>query len=258
MQHNTQEQSRAASSLTYAVPTSTAHSLSPPADVLQITDSADSASNAILTPRFNPAPPGTERLASATVSIDGSASQRLSAVISAPPTVENVEHRDTDGAQLTPQPAPEREESPGRAALALRSISQRLRAVMPAFTDLMIHSPPSQKPVPHSPPSSLDNSLPQPDLSLQLAVQDRVKLFNRPDSSQATAPRSLLQIADRRPVPQMQFNDTTRRQHEYYRCTTATVPTLVRGQSSGSLMMIRTPRLLQTSVSSWKVTSCTF
>ena len=78
---------------------------------------------------------------------------------------------------------------------------------MPAFIDLMIQSPPSQKPVPCSPPSSLDNSLPPPDLSLQLAVQDRVKLFNRPDSSQATAPRGLLQIADRRLIPQTQFYD---------------------------------------------------
>ena len=80
----------------------------------------------ILTPRFNPAPPGTEGLASATVSIDESASQRLSAVISAPLTAENAERRNTDGAQLPPHTAPEREESPGRAALALRSISQRL------------------------------------------------------------------------------------------------------------------------------------
>ena len=123
MQHSTQEQSRAPSSLTYAVPTSTAHSFSPPADILQITDSANSASNASLAPRLNPAPPGTKRLASATVSIDGSASQRLSAVIFAPLTAENVEHREADGAQLLPQSAPAREESPGRAALALRSIS---------------------------------------------------------------------------------------------------------------------------------------
>ena len=75
------------------MPTSAALILSPPANILQITDSADSASNAILTPRFNPAPPGTERLASATVSIDESASQRLSAVISAPLTAENAERR---------------------------------------------------------------------------------------------------------------------------------------------------------------------
>ena len=108
---------------TIPVPTSAALIFSPPASILQITGSADSASNAILTPGFNPAPPGTERLASATVSIDGSASQRLSAVISAPLTAENFEHRDTDGAQLSPQSAPAREESPGRAAQALRSIS---------------------------------------------------------------------------------------------------------------------------------------
>ena len=120
------------------VQTSAALILGPPAGVLQITDSADSASNAILTPRLNPAPPVTEGLASATVSIDGSASQRLSAVISAPLTAESAERRDTDGAQLSLQTAPEREESPGRAAQALRSISQRLRAVMPAFIDLMI------------------------------------------------------------------------------------------------------------------------
>ena len=113
MQHSTQEQSRASSSLTYAVPTSTAHSLSPPADILQITDSAHSASNASLALRLNPAPPGTERLASATVSIDGSASQRLSAAVSAPMTAENVEHRDADGAHLSLQSAPPREESPG-------------------------------------------------------------------------------------------------------------------------------------------------
>ena len=74
------------------MPTSTAHSVSPPADILQIADSANSASSASLTPRLNPAPPFTERLASATVSIDGSASQRLSVVISAPLTAENVEH----------------------------------------------------------------------------------------------------------------------------------------------------------------------
>ena len=75
MQHSTQEQSRAASSLTYAVPTSTAHSLTPPADVLQIADSANSASNVTFTPNLNTASPGTERLASATVSIDESAIQ---------------------------------------------------------------------------------------------------------------------------------------------------------------------------------------
>ena len=88
---------------------------------------------------------------------------------------------------------------------------------MPSFNEFMIQSPPSQKPVPCSPVSSLDNSLPPPDLSLQLAVRDRDKFFNRPDSSQATVPRGSLQIADRRPVPQMQFNDTTRHQPEYYR-----------------------------------------
>ena len=227
------------------VPSSAALILGPPAGVLQITESADTASNAILTPRFNPAPPGTERLASATVSIDESASQRLSAVICAPLTAESAERRDTDGAQLSLQTAPDREESPGRAAQALRSISQRLRAVMPAFTDLMIQCPPSQKPVPYSPPSSLDNSLPQPDLSLQLAVQDRVKLFNRPGSSQATAPQGLLQIADRRPIPQTQFYDINS-------------PDPNQRRSSGSLMTILMLRLLLTSVSSWKVTSCIF
>ena len=88
---------------------------------------------------------------------------------------------------------------------------------MPAFADLMIQSPPPQKPVPCSPPSSFDNSLPPPDLSLQLALRDLVLLFNRPDSSQATAPRSLLQIGDRRAIPTRNFNDTTRHQTEYFR-----------------------------------------
>ena len=90
-----------------------ARAITPLSDKFQITDSADTASNAILTPRFNPAPPGTERLASATVSIDESASQRLSAVISAPLTAESAERRDTDGAQLSLQTAPEREEAQG-------------------------------------------------------------------------------------------------------------------------------------------------
>ena len=205
-------------------PTSAALILGPPAGVLQITDSADSASNAILTPRFNPAPPGTERLASATVSIDESASQTLSAVFSAPLTAESVEHRDAGVAQPSLQPTPEREECPGRAALALRRISQSLRVAFPVFTDLMIQSPPSQKlaiqepsqPVPYSPPSSLEYALPPPDLSLQLAVQNRVSPFNRPDSSQGIAPRSQLQIGDRRPVPQTHFNDTTLHQPEYF------------------------------------------
>ena len=88
MQHSTQEQSRASSSLPYAVPTSTAHSLSPPADILQITDSANSASNASLTPNLNPAPPGTERLASATVSIDESASQNIAPLPGAVPKIQ--------------------------------------------------------------------------------------------------------------------------------------------------------------------------
>ena len=118
-QHSTQDQSRASRSTTYAVPTSTARSLSPPADALQITDSV---SNAILTPRLNSASPGAERLASVS-SIDESASQRLSAVNSA---LQNTEDRDAGGAQLSPQPAPARDESPGRAALALRNFSQAL------------------------------------------------------------------------------------------------------------------------------------
>ena len=66
-----------------------------------------------------------------------------SAVIFAPLTAESVEHRDTDGAQLSLQPAAEREYRPGRAALALRRISQSLKGVLPAFIDLMIQSPPS-------------------------------------------------------------------------------------------------------------------
>ena len=152
MQHSIQVQSRAPSGTTLAVPTSTARSLSPPADALQITDSV---SNAILTPRLNSASPGAERLASVS-SIDESASQRLSAVNSA---LQNAEDRDAGRAQLSPQPAPARDESPGRAALALRKLSQGLRVVFPGFTDLMIQAPPPQKltlpeptpPVPYSP-----------------------------------------------------------------------------------------------------------
>ena len=217
MQHSIQDQSRASSGTTYAVPTSTARSLSPPADALQITDSV---SNAILTPKLNSASPGAERLASVS-SINESASQRLSAVNSA---LQNAEDRDAGRAQLSPQPAPARDESPGRAALALRKLSQGLRVVFPGFTDLMIQAPPPQKltlpeptpPVPYSPPSSLDNALPPPDLSLQLAVRNRINVFNGPDNSQAIAPRSQLRIGDRRPIPQTHFNDTTRHQPEYF------------------------------------------
>ena len=260
MKHSIQVQSRAASGTTLAVPTSTARSLSPPADALQITDPV---SNAILTPRFNPASQGAERLASVS-SIDESASQRLSAVNSAP---QNAEDRDAGGAPLSPQPAPAREESPGRAALALRRISQSLRVAFPGFLDLMPQSPPSQKlttpepmlPVPYSPPSSLDNALPPPDQSLQLAVRNRINLFNGPDSSQAMAPRSQLQIGDRRPFPPTHFNDTTRHQPEYFQLHDSnTVLTQVRGQPSGSLMTIRISTLLLVSVPSWKETSCSF
>ena len=71
-------------------------------------------------------------------------------------------------------------------------------------------------PVPYSRPSSLDNALPPPDQSLQLAVRNRINLFNGPDCSQAMAPRSQLQIGDRRPFPQTHFNGTTRHQPEYF------------------------------------------
>ena len=84
---------------------------------------SDLASNAILTPRFNSASQGAERFAS----VDELASRRLSAVNSAPLLAED---RDAGGAQLSPQPAAEREGSPGRAVI--HRLHQGLGIVFPA------------------------------------------------------------------------------------------------------------------------------
>ena len=145
----------------------------------------------------------------------------------------------------------------------MRRISQSLRVAFPVIIDLMIQSPPSQKlaiqepsqPVPYSPPSSLEYALPPPDLSLQLAVQNRVRPSNRLDSSQGAHFEVNCRLA---------IDDQSRRRTSmtrfYINLNTsscmATVLTQARGQSSGSLMTIRMPRLHPISVSSWKETSC--
>ena len=168
----------------------------------------------MLTTRPTQATEGTERKGS----VDDQPFQRLSGVNPAPPQAGD---RDAHQAQLSQRPTPELDNSPGRAANAVRMVSQIIKTHLPSISCLLIPDPttrrrepllpPQELPIQYSPSSPLDDMELPPDFPQLAIFKDAPPRIARGthDRRLTTTP-DRLRIRDRRSNPHKHIDDSTR------------------------------------------------